>query len=142
MSYSKIRNPETNRNVNINSRLGKMILRKYIDQIGGARVGAHDEDKDAWIFKRIANEKIHLRKSDGPDDRPAIMHLINHESGYARNEIGSRVFDKVKGRTKEIAKKESSKTEDHDKEELDKTMFLYGYPTSILIYLIRLLYLE
>ena len=93
----------------------------------------HDDDKEGWLFKQIATEDLHLRNSDEHGDRPAIMHLINHESGWARNEIGTRVFDQIKKKTKEIAQKEPSKLPDLDREELDKTMFLYGYPTPPIV---------
>jgi hypothetical protein len=37
MNYNKIINPLTGRKVNITSKLGKKILRNYLNQLGGAK---------------------------------------------------------------------------------------------------------
>ena len=129
MNYSRIINPETNRNVNIKSCLGKKILKKYLEQIGGVS-SSYDKNRDGYMFEKVFNEKsVH--------NRSTIIDLINFESGYNRQEIGTRIFDKVKNRTKEIGLKEKSKTEETDIAELDKTMFMYGYPTVNIIHLLK-----
>ena len=140
MNYSKIKNPETNRYVSLKSNLGKSILKKYIDQVGGSDARAQSiydgySHRDAYIYKKIPNENINLKKND--QDRLAIMDLINFESGYNRHEIGTRIFDKVKSRTKEIGLDQESKIDKDDMEELDQTMFLYGYPTPDIINLLK-----
>ena len=85
------------------------------------------KSKDAYIFKKLSNKDIRLKK-DGVD-RPLIMDLVNYESGYDRKDIGTRLFDIITKKTKNIGAWEEGKSSINDKEELDKTMFLYGYPT-------------
>ena len=90
--YSKINNPITNRKVNINSKKGKIILKKYINQLGGA-VGSCITCKDEKNIGTYVptNEKTglkynkHIEKLEGMDDDDDITTKLFYGYGPADN---------------------------------------------------------
>ncbi len=49
MNYNKIYNPKTKKFTNINSKIGKNILKKYLSKIGG------QEPEDKFLFAKVKN---------------------------------------------------------------------------------------
>ena len=73
--YSKIHNPKTNRNVNINSTLGKKILSSYLNKSGLLGGGTNEKEK-RFI---TANNRIkilgnHLIQKPDIDDQEVLVH--------------------------------------------------------------------
>lgn len=56
--YSKIKNPLTNRYININSKLGKKILFNYLKQLGGVIKGKYDSHKKDVEKKTDLEKKL------------------------------------------------------------------------------------
>ena len=56
--WKNIVNPKTGRKVNLNSRIGKSVLRNYIKQLGGAAAGAK-EDKCRICSENLTLEEHH-----------------------------------------------------------------------------------
>merc|ERR1712224_672870 len=68
MGYNRITNPETNRKVNITSKLGKYILKKYLFLInGGNRLDPRD-DPDNPCWRNPDNMLKREELCDGEDD--------------------------------------------------------------------------
>ena len=63
--YNKIKNPVTNRFVTIKSKLGKMILEKYLNQLGGTnKCGINPETKRcSKKFGHITPELCEINQS-------------------------------------------------------------------------------
>ena len=76
--YSKIINPETNRKISINSKLGRKILTNYLSILkGGASTRSRDgETFKIWQYNILAreytkyNSKFHSPGSVGTEDKP------------------------------------------------------------------------
>ena len=113
MEYYKIINPKTGRRVNLNGKIGKQILRNYIQEMNG---GA--KDTKVYIFKQLEDRNITLksgpangacikyeRDTIGGESIPMITVLEAGSSGlkainYNRNgyiwEEGEKLFEKIK----------------------------------------------
>ena len=55
--WKKIVNPKTGKKVNLNSKIGKRVLRNYIKQLGGA-----DESDEGWSVDELTGKPIPPRK--------------------------------------------------------------------------------
>ena len=77
MSYNKIKNPITNRYVNINTKLGKFIINNYLNQIGGGLV--YDPEKDGFIIKKVGSDFMKVRSTLG--NNLGIINLLLKFSG-------------------------------------------------------------
>ena len=82
--YNRIINPKTNRKVNINSKLGKYILKKYLFFINGGatneNTGATNENTE---YKYIAN-------SNQPAEAEAQARAIAVDKAAARLAVQAR----------------------------------------------------
>lgn len=70
--YSKIKNPITNRFVNINSTLGKIIIDNYLNQLDGSLSGEH-------CVNGICN--LRTRVKDGREEE-SHMWVVDEEDEY------------------------------------------------------------
>lgn len=85
--YDKIKNPITNRYVNIHSKLGKNILKNYINQLGGTNVCG-------------VNPKTNRCNKKYPNNNPEMCEI--GATGYCRKKSSSQpiVLDKDIGQEK------------------------------------------
>lgn len=79
--YNKIVNPSTNRKVNINSKLGKYILKKYLSFIdGGSNLGPR-EDPDNPCRENLDNVLRREEQCEGKIDE-INMETISEPNGF------------------------------------------------------------
>ncbi len=75
--YTKIHNPLTNRYVKINSKLGKNILKRYLEIIGG---NPYDGSVPAWEQKAAAAAAAREaeRQAQDAEHRRRAAHILEH----------------------------------------------------------------
>lgn len=79
--YNKIVNPRTNRKVNINSKLGKYILKKYLSFIDGGSYQGPREDPDNPCRENLDNVLRREEQCEGKIDE-INMETISEPNGF------------------------------------------------------------
>ena len=77
--WNKIIHPKTGRKVNLNSKIGKQVLRNYVNQIGGAeQAGIEDEYADINEFGNINQALVQSIADDDIDNVIQILEYSRH----------------------------------------------------------------
>lgn len=78
--WNKIIHPKTGRKVNLNSKIGKQVLRNYVNQIGGAeQAGVEDEYADIKAYiNEFGNINQALVQSIADDDINSVIQILEY----------------------------------------------------------------
>ena len=77
--WNKIIHPKTGRKVNLHSKIGKQVLRNYVNQIGGAeQAGIEDEYADINEFGNINQALVQSIADDDIDNVIQILEYSRH----------------------------------------------------------------
>jgi len=78
--WNKIIHPKTGRKVNLNSKIGKQVLRNYVNQIGGAeQAGVEDEYADIKVYiNGFGNINHALVHSIADDDINNVIQILEY----------------------------------------------------------------
>ena len=72
--WNKIVNPKTGRKVNVNSKIGKSVLRNYMKQLGGAQLATYEKQTSAGIQNRRLSEMLRGRPYGADISLKAFLH--------------------------------------------------------------------
>ena len=110
MEYSKIINPETGRQVSINSALGKQILRKYINNLQGGeeKCGRICQAKKALAAKKTAAAEALAKKQAAASEYAAKKKAAASEYAAKKKAATGEAIAKKKAAASEYAAKKKA----------------------------------
>ena len=105
--WNKIIHPKTGRKVNLNSKIGKQVLRNYVNQIGGAeQAGIEDEYADINEFGNINQALVQSIADDDIDNVIQILEYSRHNKVLEQQLLeieGLKIYGTSKNKTSVIS---------------------------------------
>ena len=99
--WNKIVNPKTGRKVNINSKIGKSVLRNYMKQLGGAEARLDPEEVEYKLLD--ISSFIEYHEDDEDDDDNPFGHFKQFEETYETEFLEKTIHIFPKSRAREKA---------------------------------------